>query len=88
MKQRAIAGFLALAMGTGPALAATVFNKDNEAQMLVVVEGGNRMEVVVKAGARVQICPSGCFVTMPSGDREALAGDETFDIENGTAVFR
>ncbi|OCW57576.1 hypothetical protein [Hoeflea olei] len=70
------------------AAAATVTNKDAQAQVLVVTESGNKIEVVVEAGATVSFCPAGCFVTMPSGDRETFAGNEAIDIVNGAAVLK
>ncbi|MEK1929603.1 MAG: hypothetical protein AAAC47_07405 [Pararhizobium sp.] len=71
-----------------PAWSATVTNKDGEAAVLVVVEGESRMEVAVSAGGTESICPSGCFVTTPSGDRIGLQGDETIEIVNGSAVVK
>lgn len=71
----------------GGATAASVTNKDAESQVLIVTESGDKNEMVVEAGATVSFCPVGCFVTMPSGDRETLAGSENFDIVNGAAVI-
>lgn len=71
-----------------PALAATVTNRDGQTQVLVIVEGGNRTEVAVEPGATQTICPSGCFVTLPNGDRVGLAGGETVDIEGGAASIK
>jgi len=72
----------------GGAAAASVTNKDAQAQVLSVTEDGNKIELVVEAGATVTFCPAGCFVTMPSGDRETLAGNEDIDIVNGGAVIK
>ena len=72
----------------GVATAASVTNKDAQSQVLIVTEDGNKIELVVEAGATVSFCPSGCFVTMPSGDRETLAGSETIDIVNGAAMIK
>ncbi len=71
-----------------PAWSATVTNKDGEATVLVVVEGESRMEVAISAGSTESICPSGCFITTPSGDRIGLQGDETIEIVNGSAVVK
>lgn len=71
-----------------PAWSATVTNKDGEAAVLVVVEGESRMEVAIGAGGTESICPSGCFITTPSGDRIGLQGDETIEIVNGSAVVK
>lgn len=65
------------------AIAATITNRDAEAHTLTVSEGGSQSEVSIGAGETIEICPSGCFVTMPNGDREALTGSETIDIEAG-----
>lgn len=72
----------------GPALAASITNKDGEARTLIITEGGSRSELSLAAGETVQICPNGCFLTLPNGDRAALNGGETIDISNGAAVFR
>lgn len=71
-----------------PAWSATVTNTDGETAVLVVVEGENRMEVAIGAGATESICPNGCFITTPSGDRIGLQGDETIEIVNGSAVVK
>jgi hypothetical protein len=79
--------FFSAAMSAS-AMAATVTNKDAEAHVLVVVEGGSRMEVAIDAGSTQTICPSGCFVTLPNGDRIGLAGGETVEIEAGAASVK
>jgi len=56
--------------------------------VLTVTEGGNRVEVVVDAGASERFCPSGCFMTTPDGDRIGLSGDETIEIVKGSAVIK
>jgi hypothetical protein len=71
----------------GSATAASITNKDAQSQVLIVTEAGDKIEMVVEAGATVNFCPAGCFVTMPSGDRETLDGSETLDIVNGAAVI-
>ena len=73
---------------TSGAFAATVVNKDAQAQVLIVTEGGNTLNVAVDAGGQAEICPAGCFVTMPSGDRETLSGSETIEIVNGSAIIK
>ncbi|WP_417411498.1 hypothetical protein [Hoeflea sp.] len=80
---------LVLSVATiGSATAASITNKDAQSQVLIVTEAGDKIEMVVEAGATVNFCPTGCFVTMPSGDRETLAGSETLDIVNGAAVIK
>ncbi|MBX3530887.1 MAG: hypothetical protein KF849_09785 [Rhizobiaceae bacterium] len=68
--------------------AATAINMDSEPRTITVTEGGNRVEVVIPAGETAQICPSGCFVTMPDGDRAALTGSETIEISGGKGRVR
>ena len=63
-----------------PAVAANVTNADGDAHVLVVTEDGEQSEVGVNPGQTVDICPNGCFVNMPNGDREALTGSETIEI--------
>ncbi|MAY61260.1 MAG: hypothetical protein CML29_03535 [Rhizobiales bacterium] len=77
-----------LAVTATGALAASVTNKDADVQVLVVTEDGAKREVAVEAGSTVEICPAGCFVTMPSGDRETLSGSEAVEIVGGSAVIR
>jgi hypothetical protein len=72
----------------GGAAAASITNKDAQPQVLIVTEAGDKIEMVVEAGATVSFCPTGCFVTMPSGDRETFSGSETIDIVNGAAVIK
>ncbi len=79
--------FAALSVA-GFARAATVTNKDADTAILVVVEGESRMEVAIPAGSSEQICPSGCFVTTPSGDRIGLEGGESVEILNGSALIK
>ena len=69
----------------GQALAASATNLDDETRTLLVTEGGNQSELALAAGETVEFCPSGCFVTMPNGDREALTGSEAIEISNGQA---
>jgi len=73
---------------TAPAMAASVTNKDADIQVLVIVEDGSRSEVAVEPGSTETICSSGCFVTLPNGDRIALTGDETVELEGGSASIK
>lgn len=73
---------------SAPAMAASITNKDADTQVLVVVEGGSRVEVALEPGATESICPSGCFVTLPNGDRIALSGGEEVEIEGGAASIK
>ncbi len=72
----------------GGAQAASAVNMDSEPRTIVVTEGGNRVELVIAAGETAQFCPSGCFVTMPNGDRAALTGAETVEIKGGAGRVR
>lgn len=85
--KRLVFALIAGAAMTGSAFAATITNKDGEAYVLIVTEGGSKTEVPIETGASVTICPGGCFIVMPSGDREALTGSEAIDIVNGSAVI-
>ena len=71
-----------------PAYAASVTNKDDVRRTLIVTERGAKSELVLSAGETVEFCSSGCFVTMPNGDREALSGNEAIEISGGRAKFR
>ena len=73
---------LALAVAApAAAAAATVTNRDDTAHTLIVTEGGQQVELSIAPGESIEICPSGCFVTMPNGDREVLTGSERLEIE-------
>lgn len=70
------------------AFAAKAINKDAEPRTLIVTEGGAKSQLAVGAGETVDFCSSGCFVTMPNGDREALTGSETIEISGGVARIK
>lgn len=72
----------------GLAGAATVINGDADPVVVVIVENGSRMEVALDPGAEETVCPSGCFLTLPNGDRIGLVGGETVEIRNGGAEVR
>lgn len=71
-----------------PAFAASITNKDGDPMVVTIVENGKRTELALGAGATESVCPSGCFVTLPNGDRVALNGDETVEISGGSAVVK
>lgn len=79
---------LALLAFSLPVHAASVTNKDSESRTLIVTEGGSKTELVLAAGETIEFCASGCFVTMPNGDREALSGGEAIEISGGRAEFK
>ncbi len=82
-----IAGMALLAAG-GAAFAASAVNKDAEPRTLIVTEGGAKSELALAGGETVEFCPSGCFVTLPNGDLEALTGSETIEISGGVAKVK
>ncbi|MBW3095782.1 hypothetical protein [Pseudohoeflea coraliihabitans] len=84
---RVLLSLMVLAVSGGGAFAATFTNKDSETQVIVVTEDGTPREVTIDAGQSVDICPAGCFVTMPLGDRETFLGSESVDILGGVAVI-
>lgn len=76
---------LASLLSIGSAFAATVTNKDSSDIVLTIAENGNKVEMTVASGSTEEICPEGCFITMPNGDRLALTGNETVEISGGSA---
>lgn len=72
----------------GSAQAASAVNLDSEPRTLIVTEGGSKSELALGGGETVEFCPSGCFVTMPNGDLEALTGAETIEISGGVAKIK
>jgi hypothetical protein len=79
---------LALLAASASAEAASAVNLDSEPRTLVVTEGGSKAELSIGAGETVDFCASGCFVTMPNGDIEALTGGETVEISGGVARIK
>ncbi|QDZ03485.1 hypothetical protein FQ775_22755 [Nitratireductor mangrovi] len=86
--KRAIMTAIAVVAASAPAFAASIVNRDSEPRTIIVTEGGSQSELALGAGETVQFCPSGCFVTMPNGDREALTGNETIEISGGRGRIR
>ncbi len=78
----------AVLMMSGAASAASVINRDADAQTLIVTEGASKSELAVGAGETVEFCSAGCFVTMPNGDRQALTGSETIEIKGGVGTIK
>ncbi|MCB1379772.1 MAG: hypothetical protein KDK89_15615 [Alphaproteobacteria bacterium] len=78
---------MALILSAGAAHAASITNKDDKAQTLVITEDGAKSEIAVGPGETINACNGGCFITMPNGDREALSGGETLEIVKGRAKF-
>lgn len=71
-----------------PASAATISNGGGSTVVIVVVEDGSKVEIALDSGASETICPAGCFITLPNGDRVGLAGDETIELGDGGAVIK
>ena len=84
--KRLMVALVILAGLSGAAAAASVTNGDGEAVLLKVTEGSQQSELAVGPGETVEFCASGCFVTMPNGDREALSGSEKVTISGGKAT--
>ncbi|MBB5703828.1 hypothetical protein FHS76_003738 [Ochrobactrum daejeonense] len=84
----ALVAAIVFAASAGGAYAATISNNDSDPQTVVVTEGAAKREMIVAPGETVDFCPSGCFVTFPNGDREALTGDETVTISGGAASVK
>jgi len=73
----------ALIAANASAFAADVSNADAEAVTIVVTENGERKEVEIAAGAAMELCLSGCFVSFPAGGMLALTGNEKVVVEQG-----
>ena len=82
------AAILALSASISGAGAATIINTDGQAYSLQVTEGGEQNEIGIQSGETISVCPAGCFVTMPNGDRETLSGSETVEIVGGKANIK
>ncbi|QPC88118.1 hypothetical protein GA830_16185 [Mesorhizobium sp. NBSH29] len=78
----------ALLVFGGHAFAASAVNTDGEARTLIVTENGSQSELAIAAGETIEFCATGCFVTMPNGDREALTGAEIIEISGGAAKIK
>jgi hypothetical protein len=72
----------------GSAGAASIVNLDAEVRTLVVTEGTRQEELAIGPSQTVQFCAAGCFVTLPNGDRTALSGSETLEIQGGQARIK
>lgn len=87
MKRVSVA-VIAMLAATGAASSASLTNKDADSHTVVVTEGGVKNELAIASGETVTFCNGGCFLTLPNGDRAALAGPETVEIVNGQAVIK
>ena len=73
----------ALIAATTTANAANVSNTDAETVTIVVTENGERKEVEIAAGAAMELCLTGCFVSFPAGGMLALTGNEKVVVQKG-----
>jgi hypothetical protein len=85
---KSLVAAVALLAAGGSAYAASAVNKDAQTRTLIVTEGGSKSELALAAGETVEFCSSGCFVTLPNGDLEALTGSETVEISGGVARIK
>ncbi|QPC92434.1 hypothetical protein [Mesorhizobium sp. INR15] len=85
---KSLVAAVALLAASGSAFAASAVNKDAETRTLIVTEGSTKSDLALAAGETVEFCPSGCFVTLPNGDLEALTGSETVEISGGVARIK
>lgn len=85
---KSLVAAVALLAAGGSSYAASAVNKDAQTRTLVVTEGGSKSELALAAGETVEFCASGCFVTLPNGDLEALTGSETIEISGGVARIK
>ncbi len=85
---KSVVAAVALFAVSGAAFGASAVNLDSETRTLIVTEGGSKSELSLAGGETVEFCPTGCFVTMPNGDREALTGSETVEISGGVGRIK
>ncbi len=83
-----VAATIAILAITGTAHAANIVNLDQQAHSLQITENGVQSDIGIQPGETVSACNSGCFITLPSGDRETLTGGETVEIVGGKAVIK
>jgi hypothetical protein len=88
MIKAALAVIAAFGISVVASEAASIVNRDATAHVVTVTEGGNRTELAIEANQTVDFCVSGCFLTLPNGDRQVLNGGETVEIEGGVARIR
>jgi hypothetical protein len=84
---RVSVAIIAMLAATGAASGASLTNSDADSHTVIVTEGGVKNELAIASGETVTFCNGGCFLTLPNGDRAALAGGEVVEIVNGQAVI-
>lgn len=77
--------FVTSMLSATAANAVELVNADAEPRMIVVTENGRRVDVEVPAGAKINVCPTGCFLAFPSGEVLPMRGPESVLIQNGKA---
>ena len=86
---RKIIALLIIGLAAGAeAGAATIVNNDSQPYQLKITKSGRQSEVGIAPGQLIDACASGCFLTMPNGDRETLSGSETVTIVGGKASIK
>ena len=88
MKTKLAAAIAALMLVSAGAQAATLVNKGGDPVTIVVTEDGQKNEVTAAAAETVEFCLAGCFVTFPNGDRQALTGSESVEINGDTVLVQ
>jgi predicted porin len=84
----AIVAALGLTVAAGAVQAATLVNKGDAPVTVVVTEDGQKNEVTAAPAETVQFCMAGCFITLPNGERQALAGTETVEISGADVLIK
>ncbi|MEN0000704.1 MAG: hypothetical protein AAF940_07460 [Pseudomonadota bacterium] len=89
MKRLSSFGVAALLWLCAPVIvfSASVTNGDADPLTLVITENGERSEVVLAGNQTQSLCATGCFLTLPNGDRVVLSGGETVSISGGRAII-
>lgn len=70
----------------GSVWAAEVTNNGAADILILVTEDGQRSEMTIAVGQKLNFCEEGCFVTLPNGDRHALVGTEKIEISDGSVT--
>lgn len=76
---------LAAFTGFDIAAAATLTNSGADAIVVQITDENGRYDLSLDAGASEDVCPAGCFLTLPNGDRIGLGGQEKVNISGGAA---
>jgi predicted porin len=85
---KALLASAGLALAATTAGAATLVNLGDAPVTIVVTEDGQKNEVTAGPAETVQFCVAGCFVTLPNGERQALAGTETLEITGADVLIK